>query len=177
MYNPELNKIDGFMTNDELLWLYKTAKEMDSVVELGSWKGRSAHALLAACSGPVYCVDHFLGTPNERESCHKDAKTMDIFALFQKNVGNEVNLNIHRGDTVGAAQVLPDVDMVFVDADHTYEAVKADILAWLPKCKKLLCGHDYDQASIPKIAQELNLDIKKTGVGALWELRIKCDLS
>jgi len=39
------------------------------------------------------------------------------------------------------------LDYVFIDAEHTYEAVSADIEAWLPKIRKdgrgLISGHDY----------------------------------
>lgn len=36
-------------------------------------------------------------------------------------------------------------DFVFIDADHTYDAVKADIAAWWPKVRPngVLAGHDY----------------------------------
>ena len=36
-------------------------------------------------------------------------------------------------------------DMVFIDADHTYEALKQDITLWKPLVRKggVLCGHDY----------------------------------
>lgn len=37
------------------------------------------------------------------------------------------------------------LDLVFIDAEHTYDAVKADIAAWLPKVRSggILAGHDY----------------------------------
>ena len=36
-------------------------------------------------------------------------------------------------------------DFVFIDADHSYEAVRADILAYRPLVKRggILAGHDY----------------------------------
>ena len=38
------------------------------------------------------------------------------------------------------------IDFVFIDADHIYEHVKKDILAWLPKVKPggIIAGHDYN---------------------------------
>lgn len=46
-----------------------------------------------------------------------------------------------------AATLFPDesFDVVYIDADHTYEAVAADIRAWHPKVKTggWICGHDY----------------------------------
>lgn len=38
------------------------------------------------------------------------------------------------------------LDFAYIDACHTYEAVKVDLEVWLPKIRKggLLCGHDYN---------------------------------
>jgi len=38
------------------------------------------------------------------------------------------------------------LDLVFLDADHSYEGVKADIAAWLPKVKAgaWIGGHDFE---------------------------------
>lgn len=54
---------------------------------------------------------------------------------------------IVESDSVAAASKFDDqsLDYVYIDADHSYEAVKADIEAWLPKIKPdgIICGHDY----------------------------------
>jgi len=43
----------------------------------------------------------------------------------------------------------PYFDMVFIDADHTYKAVKEDITLWKPLIRKggILSGHDYGSYS------------------------------
>lgn len=67
-------------------------------------------------------------------------------------------VSIIRDWTTKAAQQVPDesLDFVFIDADHSYEAVKADIAAWTPKIKKLglLAGHDYEWPGVEQAVNE-----------------------
>jgi len=50
-------------------------------------------------------------------------------------------------DSLEASKCIRDefLDFVFIDAFHTYEAVRFDIQTWFPRVKTggLVCGHDY----------------------------------
>lgn len=58
-----------------------------------------------------------------------------------------------RKPSITAAGIIPDrsLDFVFIDADHSYEAIKDDIGAWQHKVKVggYLGGHDYDNTEYP----------------------------
>lgn len=60
---------------------------------------------------------------------------------------------IVRKSSLDAAETIQDksLDFVFIDADHSYEAVKNDIEAWENKVKTggYLSGHDYDNKEYP----------------------------
>lgn len=124
----------GWMSPAELEWLAARAGEMDSVVEIGCLHGRSAFALLTACPGPVWCIDPW---DDVADHCCRS---------FLGYCGHFSNLHAVRGFSPAAAADVPDVDMVFIDGDHEYESVIADIEAWLPKTRRLICGHDYSNA-------------------------------
>jgi predicted O-methyltransferase YrrM len=148
---PYDNKIEGWMSKEELNWLYKVAKDMKDVVEIGSWKGRSTHALLTACKGIVTAIDTFKGSPGE--TAHKGVK--NLYKDFMKNVGKFKNLKVMKMDSIKASKKFKGkADMVFLDGAHTYEAVKADIEAWLPKAGKLICGHDFQWSGVQKAVTE-----------------------
>jgi len=119
----------GWMSPVELNWLRTTAESMSSVVEIGCLHGRSAFALLTGCDGPVYCIDPW-NDPGYRS--------------FMSHCDGFSNLIAIRDASPAAAEQVPGrVDMVFIDGDHHYDSVIADIEAWLPKTTKLICGHDY----------------------------------
>jgi hypothetical protein len=143
---PINNKIDGWTTELELEWLEDRAKEMKSIVEIGCWKGRSSKALLEGCPGKVWCVDHFKGNADAKFSTPERAEREKVYEKFMENVGHYPNLEIMKTSSEDAAQMFnTDTDMVFIDGNHSYDAVKRDIELWLPKCKKLICGHDYNE--------------------------------
>lgn len=137
--------IDGWMTFEELTFLYETSKKMDTICEVGSWKGRSTHALLTGCKGLVTAVDTWKGSADPNDWTHNLAKQSDILEEFKKNVGKFTNLKIVPKSGNEACKDFADktFDMVFIDAGHTYEEVKEDIRNWKGKAKILLCGHDY----------------------------------
>jgi predicted O-methyltransferase YrrM len=169
MLNPEIVNIQGFMQFQELEWLFEQAQKMGSIVEIGSWRGLSTYALLTGCSGKVYAVDTWQGSPDEINAAHAEAKTQDIYAQFYANVGKFPNLIVRKMDSVEASRhhAPKSIDMVFIDGCHSRDAVIADLKAWIPICKKLLCGHDLGQAGVMPALQEVNIDYKKE-VGSLW---------
>jgi len=160
--------IQGWMTSDELRWLSEKAFYMDSIVEIGSWKGRSTCSLLENCRGVVYSVDHFLGDKGVLKEIIRQEG--NIFPQFAMNVAEFDNLIVMKMSSIKASNFFQDkgVDMVFIDAGHTYEEVKDDIKHWMPKTSKLICGHDYsnDWPGVMKAVDEVFPD--RTVVDSIW---------
>lgn len=164
--------LDGWMEKDELEQLKLLAEDSDSIVEIGSWKGRSTKILLEACEGNVYAVDHWNGSLADLSTL--TAAGRDIYKDFIHNVGHYPNLIVLRGDSIEMATQFNGnkVDMVFIDAEHTYEGCKADIDAWLPKCKKYICGHDYN-LDFPGVVQAVNEKFGKPEIcNSIWWVKL-----
>lgn len=137
----------GWMAPVELEWLGARAATMESVVEVGSLHGRSAFALLTACPGPVYCIDPWNDEADQS------------YPSFMGSCGHFPNLRTRRGYSPAVAAQVPDIDMCFIDGDHSYEAVVADLKAWMQKTTRLICGHDYypgPAAGFPGVAQAVD---------------------
>lgn len=157
----------GWMNPVELTWLGEQSATMDSVVEIGCLHGRSAFALLTGCPGPVFCIDPW-----------NDAG----FNSFMGNCGHFENLRAIREASPDAASnpIVPDmVDMTFIDGDHHYDSVMADIQCWLPKTTKLICGHDYYDTDpsvgweVKRAVDELFGDRVETTEGSsIWAVRL-----
>jgi len=137
--------IQGYMKFPELLFLYEEAKKHKTIVEIGSFQGRSTHALCTGTKGVVTAVDHFEGSAEVHDGTHG---MKGIYEIFKENTKGFDNLSVKKTDSLSGAKDFVDksIDMVFIDAEHSYEAVKKDIEAWLPKTKVVLCGHDYCDA-------------------------------
>ena len=163
------NTIQGWMNSDELQWLYDTALEMDSILEIGAWCGKSTFALCSGCKGVVYSVDHFNGSPEHQ----KEMKKRVPIEEYRANMKDFANLITIMADSVYAAAHLPiEVDMLFIDGAHEYESVVADIAGWGARAKKLVGGHDWSYGSVQKAVKETWPDetVKQHG-GNIWYIR------
>ncbi len=138
----ELDQIEGWLSIEEgrrLAFLASTVPASLAIVELGSWKGRST-AWLASGSklghgARVYAVDHWVGSP---EILHlylwdPEATTFPEFKRNMEWLGLDSVVTPITGETVEVAKTWDkDIGLLFIDAAHAYESVKADFLAWSP---------------------------------------------
>jgi len=107
-----VNNIEGWMSNTDLKWLYLVAQSMGSIVEIGSWKGRSTDALLSSCKGTVWVVDHFKGNKGIRDTMHREAQEKDIGRIFIHNVGHYNNLKLLKLNSLEAVKQFKDKSAV-----------------------------------------------------------------
>ena len=122
--------------------------------ELGVFKGNTYLYLLENCPQlTLIGVDLWAEQPGVAGQEDKIGRDFDGFLrnIRAQTAGNG-RARIIQGHTVAAADQVEDesLDFVFIDADHSTEAVRADILAWQPKLKPTGCmiGHDIDWPSV-----------------------------
>lgn len=138
------------------------AKDNDTLVEVGAWLGRSTAFLCqkVKASGKslkVRVIDNFKvipeGLPMVSEAIAANGSVRPLFERNMRLAGAWNNLEIHETSSVDAAGAISDSScaFVFIDADHSYESVRADIRAWRKKVRRggILAGHDcYTFASV-----------------------------
>jgi hypothetical protein len=193
-------KISGWMKPEELTWLATMASTRKLVCEVGSWMGRSTRAIADNLpeGGVVYAVDTWNGTPGPNEcGLLLQGKPEDwLFNQFRANIGEDLlhrkitvvengreypaeryTVRPYRASSLEGADYLCNhytnrFDMIFLDAAHDYDNVKADILAWRPFLAPggLLCGHDFGGSfpGVQRAVLELIPGAKKVGAGSIW---------
>lgn len=118
--------------------------------ELGVWYGETFFRLLDALPDLVLIgVDDWRDFGEASHHAHQLVNKTEVYGRL-RNYG--ARAQIYEMPTTEAAGYFSDstFDFVFVDADHSLEAVKADIKAWMPKLRSggYFLGHDWDWASV-----------------------------
>jgi predicted O-methyltransferase YrrM len=185
----KMSKVDGWMDEPDLLWLFNTSLSLNknaTVVEIGSWKGRSACISLLGLqsndkienpASRFFCIDKWLGNTGDYEPGYDGAgiAAYNEFIFNLKNVCNTVPFII-RADSAKSACLFEDdsVDFVFIDANHVADDVERDVRSWLPKVKSdgILSGHDWakDGGEIPRALSRImhTNTLNKTECSIWW---------
>lgn len=127
-----------------------TASKNCMFLEIGSWCGSSSIILAKVAqrnNGLLFCIDWWKGSENT--ALTDIATNNDIFGIFWSHVVNEgledVVIPI-RGNSSIIHQIIKfDMfDLIFIDGDHRYNAIKNDIKNYKSLVKKggIMSGHD-----------------------------------
>jgi hypothetical protein len=118
--------------------------------EIGVWHGGYSEKLKAANQRlRLLCVDawqSFHGYIGPT-TAYKSPGGMAEAEAAARAVLEPLGCQILKGDSVAVASTVPDrsLDFVYIDGNHSYGAVLADLQAWTPKVKigGVIAGHDY----------------------------------
>lgn len=143
--------IHGWMSLEELRFLASHASRSKVIVEAGSYKGRSTRAMADNTDGIIHAIDPwngmYEGINHDRDDAQKSyGPNDDIRTEFYNNLYEHIyNGKVVPHRTYFHEIVIPNVDMIFIDANHSYETTKRDILHAIQLMPEggFLCGHDY----------------------------------
>ena len=157
-------KQDDMGSFPERGYLFQLASDLPAnaqVVEVGSWMGASTCFIAGGLKGEgakIFAVDNFQGL----STCGEDSawynrhfkqlganSTLEIFRANFAALGFTARSEPVVSDSLAAAQTLAPkrgtIDFIFIDGDHSYDACKADIVAWTPFVKRggVVAFHDF----------------------------------
>lgn len=128
-------------------------KKAGTGVEVGTQYGLFAKQIMKAWTGTLICVDTW---PQQ-----------EIYEVASELLIPDRNILMWRGDSIESAAGLQDegLDWVYIDADHHYQNVLADLEAWFPKVRKggVVAGHDYVNYQDMGVIQAVNEFAAKRG--------------
>lgn len=139
-----------------LLQLVRNLESHGPIIEVGTLFGWSAR--LMAChksdARELITVDNYSWNPlhlssdmHFRVTQQVLAEAVDTFHVRQLRVDKDDFYRTYKGEAPA---------LVFLDAIHTYEATKADIL-WAKHIEAgVVCGHDYREAECPGVVKAVD---------------------
>jgi hypothetical protein len=164
---PEFNEVPGYFSYNDLYdYVADNVTSNSTLVEVGTWLGKSANYLISKVKElkkevNFITVDTFKGT--EDEELHQNivgAFNGDIFYEFIDNTvlsNNYGSFNIIKDTSHNAANQFSNdsIDYIMLDAGHSYEDVTNDIKIWYNKIKPggIISGDDYGGSYFPGVTK------------------------
>lgn len=182
--------IQGWKTRDELVWIGQHASRSQTVIDVGCWRGRTTKLMASVMKpyGKVIAVDNlqakYSGETARNEIASREGKlrilTDFMGNLYEEIHGGQVHGIFLDGDearrAVAALLGGSKADFAWIDGNHDYEDVAADIRAYRPLMApgSVFAGHDYEPAfpGVVRAVNDLCPDFER-GPGTAWFCRIK----
>jgi hypothetical protein len=181
------DNIEGWsQMSDQGELLFTVLNNLDSrdrlrIAEIGVYKGRMTAMwnVILINKKLLYeykATDHFQGSSeHEKGIDYYNSTVRNLMPLTKENRCLEIITN----DSLSEAARYPNryFDIVYIDAAHEYDAVKADIAAWLPKVKAggIICGDDYVPGwpDVVRAVDEAFPTINRVGGQQWWTKRAR----
>ena len=149
--------IKTFQTRNDFI---KTLSEGLVMCEIGVFKGEFSEILLNTNPKELHLIDPFEGP---MYSGDKDGQNIvwtnlsEDFERLTNKYKEDSRVVLHKGYSQNVLETFVDsyFDLIYIDGDHTYQAVKSDLNTAKRKVTEggLICGHDFTNISFPQVVQ------------------------
>jgi hypothetical protein len=139
--------------------------DVQSIAEIGVFEGRTSKLFrLLFPDAFLYLIDPWeLNDEYRSKESHPISKCSDDYEKAYQSVkeafARDPKVQILRQTSMDAKAFVPDqLDLVFIDGNHSYSHVKEDIENWYPKLRSggIISGHDYDPVHFPEVVQAVD---------------------
>jgi len=142
-HNFERDELPRYLKNN-----YLKSNDLN-IAEIGVLNGDYAQTIKSAfLEAKLHLIDIW---QTEGNDFYYSIRKNDTENAYLKALGRFKDDNkcfFYKEKSSEACKRFPDnfFDLIYIDADHSYDGVKNDILSWLPKIKigGFICGHDFD---------------------------------
>jgi predicted O-methyltransferase YrrM len=172
------------MRDVELRWIKEQAVKCSFIVEIGSHQGRSTRAWYDHMQpgGRIICIDPWIASKDGRYY-HGESD----YTCFRNHMMDGLaagRVSMVRGTSDEAVLIMEphkgQVDLVFIDGDHSGPAVARDIKNYLPLVRPggIISGHDYDQShsglrrAVDKAFGKQNVKLTESKTQAIWWVQL-----
>jgi hypothetical protein len=124
---------------------------IQKIAEIGVFEGFNFNLMIEHNPEVAVGVDMWIddGIIARNDCGYPQERLNSMYNAVMESVKDKPFAKIMRMYTVDAAKFFPDeyFDLIYIDADHTYEGCKADMEAWWPKLKPggFFTGDDYSR--------------------------------
>jgi predicted O-methyltransferase YrrM len=127
------------------------------MAEIGCYAGQSTREF-AGHASKLYAVDIWADSDCGNIAYERMADVEAAFDERMRCFPCVVKMKMTSAQAAEKIGLGAELDLVYLDGDHRYEGVKADICLWLGKLKAtgIICGHDYGEPSNPEVKQAVD---------------------
>ena len=136
-------------------WRFMKKYDIQSICEIGVFESQNFRRMIESKPKIAVGVDLWRcdGNPARNDSGFNQERLNSQYKLFLSIMKDNPNVRLYRQYSQEAAENFPDgyFDLIYIDADHTYEGCKADMETWWPKMKPggFFTGDDYSNSHAP----------------------------
>lgn len=152
--------LQGWNSDDPVFDRLVEETQPTAIIEVGTWKGRSAKHLAEASNARVYCVDTWLGgidhvmSEKPVDDLKRDlAGSPQLYHQFLRNFMDEQEIARRifpvQNTSINGARLLAHVgvqaELIYIDGSHEYADVYADLVAYAQLLKPggVMFGDDF----------------------------------